>query len=138
MPSDEVIRVYVGVDRSQLLAVPVLEYSIKRHTTAQVEVIPMLDLPVPKPKDPRNGQRTGFSFSRFCIPKLAGYTGKAIYMDADMMVFKDIRELWNVSFDGAKVVIQQEVKFEEVTTQRSVRPSSARSNAPSCCSIVPA
>lgn len=122
MSKDEVIRVYVGTDRSQLLAVSVLEHSIKRHTDANVEVIPMLDLPVPTPKDPRNGQRTGFSYSRFCIPKLAGYDGKAIYMDADMLVFSDIRELWNIPFDGAKVVIQQEVKFEEQTTQKEGAP----------------
>lgn len=122
MLNDEVIRVYVGTDRSQLLAVSVLEHSIKRHTTAKVEVIPMLDLPVPIPKDPRNGQRTGFSYSRFCIPKLAGYKGKAIYMDADMLVFRDIRELWEIPFDGAKVVIQKEVKFEEASTQKAGAP----------------
>ncbi|GID05780.1 glycosyltransferase [Pseudomonas sp. 008] len=123
---DEVIRVYVGVDRSQLLAVPVLEYSIKRHTTANVEVIPMLDLPVPEPLDPRNGQRTGFSFSRFCIPKLCGYKGKAIYMDADMLVFRDIRELWNIPFDGAKIVIQQEVKFAEASTDKVGAPKTRK------------
>lgn len=123
---DEVIRVYVGVDRSQLLAVPVLEYSIKRHTTANVEVIPMLDLPVPEPKDPRNGQRTGFSFSRFCIPKLSGYKGKAIYMDADMLVFRDIRELWNIPFDGAKIIIQQEVKFADESTQKVGAPKTRK------------
>lgn len=122
MTHNEPIRVFVGADRSQQLAVPVLEYSIKRHTTAQVEVIPMLDLPVPVPQDPRNGQRTGFSFSRFCIPKLAGYKGRAIYMDADMLVFSDIRELWNIPFDGAKVIIQQEVKFEEQTTAKVGAP----------------
>lgn len=82
----------------------------------------MLDLPVPVPKDPRNGQRTGFSFSRFCIPKLAGYKGKAIYMDADMLVFRDIRELWEIPFDGAKIVIQKEVKFEDITTQKIGAP----------------
>jgi len=122
MTNDEVIRVFVGTDRSQLLAVPVLEHSIKRHTDAKVEVIPMLDLPVPAPKDPRNGQRTGFSFSRFCIPKLAGYQGKAIYMDADMLVFQDIRELWNIPFDGAKIVIQKEVKHEDVTLKKIGAP----------------
>lgn len=116
------IRVYVGADRSQQLAISVLEYSIKRHTTADVQVIPMVDLPVPTPKDPRNGQRTGFSYSRFCIPKLAGYRGKAIYMDADMMVFRDIRELWDIPFDGAKIVIQKEVKFEEETTAKVGAP----------------
>ncbi len=122
MSQSDTIRIYVGVDRSQQLAVPVLEYSIKRHTTALVEIIPMLDLPVPKPKDPRNGQRTGFSFSRFCIPKLAGYDGKAIYMDADMLVFRDIRELWDIPFDDAKVVVQQEVKFEKQTTAKAGAP----------------
>jgi lipopolysaccharide biosynthesis glycosyltransferase len=122
MSNEDVIRVYVGVDRTQALAVPVLEHSIKRHTAAKVEVIPMMDLPISAPKDPRNGQRTGFSFSRFCIPKFAGYTGKAIYMDADMLVFRDIRELWDIPFDGAKIIIQKEVKFQEVTTQKIGAP----------------
>ncbi len=101
------VRVYVGADRSQALAVKVLEHSIKRHTKLAVEVYPMVDLPVRAPKDPRNGQRTGFSFSRFCIPKLAGYHGRAIYMDADMLVFKDIGDLWNMPFNGAKILIQE-------------------------------
>ncbi len=122
MTDSETIRVYVGADRSQMLAVPVLAYSIRRHTTAKVEVIPMVDLPVPRPKDPRNGQRTGFSYSRFCIPALSSYSGKAIYMDADMLVFRDIRELWNIPFGGAKVVIQKEVKFGDVTTLKAGAP----------------
>jgi len=123
MSTSDPIRVYVGADRSQQLAISVLEYSIKRHTTAEVQVIPMVDLPVPKPRDPRNGQRTGFSYSRFCIPKLAGYRGRAIYMDADMMVFRDIRELWDIPFDGAKIVIQKEVKFEQETTAKVGAPA---------------
>ncbi len=118
----ELVRVYVGVDRSQALAVRVLEHSIKRHSSLPVEVIPMLDLPIREPKDPRNLQRTGFSFSRFCIPKMAGYRGKAIYMDADMLVFHDIRELWEIPFDGAKVVIQREVKHQEETTNKVGAP----------------
>lgn len=126
MSKEPAIRVFVGVDRSQLLAVSVLEYSIKRHTTAEVEVVPMLDLPVPVPVDPRNSQRTGFSFSRFCIPKLAGYQGRAIYMDADMMVFKDIRELWNLPFNGAKIIIQKEVKFQDETTQKFGAPKTRK------------
>jgi hypothetical protein len=122
MSRDEIIRIFVGADRSQQLAVSVLEYSINRHTSAKVQVVPMMDLPITQPRDPRNGQRTGFSFSRFCIPKLAGYKGKAIYMDADMLVFRDIRELWSIPFDGAKVVIQQEVKFQEETTAKAGAP----------------
>ena len=122
MSNNDVIKVYVGADRSQQLAIKVLEHSIKRHTTAPVEVIQMVDLPVPTPADPRNGQRTGFSYSRFCIPKLAGYSGRAIYMDADMQVFKDIRRLWELPFNGAKVLVQQEVKHLDMTMSKENAP----------------
>lgn len=132
MTDRDVIRVFVGTDRTQLLAVSVLEHSIKRHTSATVEVIPMLDLPVPVPKNPCNWQRTGFSFSRFCIPELAGYQGKAIYMDADMLVFKDIRELWSIPFDGAKVVIQQDVKYEDQTLRKIGAPKKRKKQ----CSVM--
>jgi len=132
MSSNEPVRVYVGADRSQQLAVDVLAHSIKRHTRAPVEVIPMIDLPVPKPRDPRNGQRTGFSFSRFCIPKLAGYRGKAIYMDADMQVFTDILGLWNLPFNGAKVLIQEEVQHLDRTLAKENAPSTRRKQ----CSVM--
>lgn len=126
MSHAEIIRVYVGADRSQALAVNVLEHSIRKHTDASVEVIPMIDLQVPVPRDPRNRQRTGFSFSRFCIPELAGYRGKAIYMDADMQVFKDIRGLWNIPFNGAKVLVQQEVKHTGITMAKENAPASRK------------
>ena len=119
LPSD-LVRVFVGADRSQLLAVKVLEHSIKRHTQLPVEVHPMVDLPVRVPKDPLNWQRTGFSFSRFCIPALAGYRGKALYLDADMLVFSDIASLWNLPFEGAKVIIQEELPAERQQTNQKV------------------
>ena len=108
MQTDDVIRIFVGVDRTQILALRVLEHSIRRHTTAIVEITPMIDLPIPLPQDPKNFPRTGFSFTRFCIPKLSGYQGKAIYMDADMQVFFFFCSLWGIPFDGAHVILQDE------------------------------
>ena len=126
--TDEV-KIYIGADRSQALAVKVLEHSIKRHTTRDVQVIPMIDMPVRLPKDSQNAPRTGFSFSRFCIPKLASYSGKAVYLDADMLVFKDIGGLWEIPFDGAKVVIQKEIKHEQKTL---AKPGSPRQRQKQC------
>lgn len=122
----ELVRVYVGTDRSQLLAVKVLEHSIKRHTKLPVEVYPMLNLSVPVPQNPQNWQRTGFSFSRFCIPALAGYRGKALYLDADMLVFQDIASLWAIPFDGAKVVIQKELPTAHQKTHQKFGAPSTR------------
>lgn len=102
-------RIFVGSDRSQLLAVKVLEHSIRRHTDLPVSVRSMHDLVLPTPRDVRQSGRTGFSFSRFAIPELADRTGRAVYLDADMLVFRDFRELFDLPFEGAKVVIQKEV-----------------------------
>jgi len=44
-------------------------------------------------------QSTEFSFSRFLVPYLCGYEGKAIFMDGDMLCRSDIAELWK--FDNA-------------------------------------
>lgn len=107
--NQNLVRVFVGADRSQALAVDVLAYSIRRHTDAVVEVISMADLKLPEPKDLRQGSRTNFSFARFAIPALCGFRGRAVYMDADMQVFKDIRGLWNIPFDGCKVNILEDV-----------------------------
>jgi hypothetical protein len=103
-PLIEPMRVFCGLDESQIVAARVLEYSIRKHASRPVRFYPMLNVPTPVPKDPANRGRTGFSFSRFHIPKLAGYRGRGLYVDADMQVFGDLAELWDIPFDGAKVM----------------------------------
>ncbi len=103
-PLVEPVRIFVGADESQLVAARVLEHSIRKHTDALVRVSPMLDVGAPLPKKRKNRPRTAFSFNRFMIPELAGYRGRAIYLDADMQVFGDIRELWDAPFDGHHVL----------------------------------
>jgi hypothetical protein len=100
----EPMRVFVGVDESQVVAARVLEHTIRKHASRPVRFTMMMDLPTPEPKDPENRGKTGFSFSRFQIPKLAGYKGRALYVDADMQVFKDIAELWDIPFGERKVL----------------------------------
>ena len=119
----DVVRVYVGTDRSQLLAVAVLEHSIRRRTRRQVQVCPLIDLDLPEPQDIRQGSRTNFSFARFAIPELAGYAGKALYLDADMLVFRDIGELWDIPFDGQTVAIQEGVPDHAVSHHKAGAPA---------------
>lgn len=90
------IRICIGSDQYQVAAAETLEYSIRKHASQPVEIFHMSDLDLPEPKYSGNRPGTGFSFYRFVIPKLMGYSGKAIYLDADMLVFGDIAELWNI------------------------------------------
>lgn len=101
------IRIYVGADRSQMLAFKVLAHSIRARSERRVEIAPLIDLDLPEPADPRQRARTGFSFARFAIPALAGRQGHAVYLDADMLVLKDIADLWSLPLNGAKVMCQE-------------------------------
>jgi len=94
------LRIYIGTDPTQTVAHRVLEHSIRAHASIPTEIVPMLDLPVPLPRDPAMQPRVPFSFSRFLIPELAGHQGRALYLDSDMLVFGDIAELATYPFDG--------------------------------------
>jgi len=98
------MRVFCGTDESQDVATRVLEFSIQKHASGPVEFFGMRDVALPVPKEEKNRQRTPFSFQRFCIPKLAGFRGRALYLDADMQVFGDLAELWRIPFGEQKVL----------------------------------
>jgi hypothetical protein len=87
-----------------------------------VEVFPLYraGIPVPVPRDPANRPRTPFSFQRFLIPALAGYRGRAIYLDSDMQVFKDIAGLWTMPFEDADVLAAQPADDTDRRPQFSV------------------
>ena len=98
------LRIFVGCEESQVVAYRVLEYSIRKASSVPVEVVPMMNLDHPMPRDARNRPRTGFSFARFMIPELCGGRGRALYLDADMLVFGDVAELHDMPFDGRAVL----------------------------------
>src|SRR5438105_13510003 len=80
-----------------------------------VDVLPLHQtcLEIPMPKDVVNLPRTPFSFQRFLIPAVKGYSGRGIYLDSDMQVFKDIRELWTLPFDGSDLLgVQSQIGSE--------------------------
>jgi len=111
------IKVFVATTEEQMLAVKVLEYSIRKHASMSVQVIPlhMNQVVIPQPLIEKNRPRTPFSFQRFIIPALTDYQGKAIYLDSDMQVFKDIKLLWDSDLRGANLLA---VKSDDKTGRR--------------------
>ena len=103
-PLVEPFRIFIGTDETQVVAHRVLEYSIRRSSSIPVEVVPMLDFPTPLPENPAMRPRVPFSFSRFLIPKLCGFRGRALYLDSDMLVFGDVSELATLPFDGKSLL----------------------------------
>jgi hypothetical protein len=116
------IKIFVGATETEMLPVKVLEYSIRKRASMSVEVVPLHEsgIAIPLPKDPKNQPRTPFSFQRFLIPALTGYQGRAIYLDSDMQVFKDIRALWTMPFKGADLLAVQTARASGQRPQFSV------------------
>jgi len=106
----EPIHVFVAATPSEWLAMRVLEFSIRQTASLPVKLSALYtyDRPIPMPQAKKNRPRTPFSFQRFLIPELCGYQGKAIYLDADMLVFRDIAELWNQPLDCCDLQTVQE------------------------------
>jgi hypothetical protein len=105
------ISIFVAATPAEWLPARVLEYSIREQTDFLVEVQYLyqsgIDVPVPDELD--NKPRTPFSFQRFVIPELCSYSGRAIYLDADMQVFQDIAQLWDQPFDGCDLQTVEEI-----------------------------
>jgi len=123
--NNEIIKVFAGSDRSQLIAFKALEHSIKRNTKRQVECRQIDNTMMPKCRSIINAPYTNFSFARFGIPSFTGYKGKGIYVDADMLVMTDIAELWEIPFDGAKVLLLEQPESELHKKQSKKRKQTA-------------
>lgn len=84
-------RVFVGTDLRQPLAFSVLSHSIHATAKKPVQVIPLI-----KPQLPitRTGL-TDFTFSRYLVPWLCDFKGRALFMDGDMIVLEDINNLFD-------------------------------------------
>lgn len=84
------IRVFIGTEPSQKLPTQVLKHSIRARATEPVSFIEM------EGPDSDYVGLTGFSLRRFHIPQLCAFEGRAIYLDADIVVLGNIAELWNL------------------------------------------
>jgi hypothetical protein len=106
------IKVFVGAGSGETLPFRVLSYSLRKFASVRVEVVNLAEsgIPLPVPRNIDNRARTPFSFQRFLIPQICGYAGRAIYLDADMLVFKDISVLWRRSFGYAPVMCVEQIR----------------------------
>lgn len=94
------IRVFIGTEEAQTLPTAICKWSILSRSKFEYEFFDLKDIKL----DLKNAMHTGFSFFRFAIPEKCGYTGKAIYLDADMIVLSDLAELFNTDMGGKGVL----------------------------------
>ena len=114
--NSDTIKVFVGCDPNNcdLEQMMVLDYSIHKYTSLPVEIVWMQLSRDPKSSwysDPERNEGwnttrwpTPFSGFRWAIPEYCNYSGRAIYMDADVIVLDDLAKLWQHSIEGRSIV----------------------------------
>jgi hypothetical protein len=104
------LRVFVGHDSREPLALHVLSHSILRRASRPVSITPLaLNQLAPwlYRRQRTSKESTEFSFSRFLTPYLSGYQGTSIFMDCDMLALVDLCEIRDAITSGPAVWVCQ-------------------------------
>jgi hypothetical protein len=106
------VRVFIATSPGEddLVSERVLEYSLRKNCSEDIEVVFMRNN-----DDPNNffggfnnqGWATPFTNLRWAIPEYCNFEGRAIYMDVDMVNFRDISELFHVDMKGKPLVCRE-------------------------------
>lgn len=99
------MKLFCGYDRRESIGFHTFVHSVIKRASIPVEFIPVSGL----------GGSNAFTLSRFLVPYLSGFTGRAIFMDAsDMLMLADVKDLADL-FDPACAV--QVVKHPDYQSQ---------------------
>lgn len=114
------IKIFIATEFGHEKAEKALEYSILSSTNQPVEINWMKNERGEifsgwnKGRDHNlmnsgEGWKTNFSCYRWAIPELCNFQGRAIYLDVDQLVLKDISQMWNLEMgDSAVLTIKPE------------------------------
>lgn len=90
------LRIFIGYDGREAVAFHALVASILEHASVPVSIAPLrlslLGEVFHRPRSPV--QSTDFAFSRFLVPHLSDYAGWSLFLDCDIVVLRDLAELW--------------------------------------------
>ena len=116
--NDDKIRIFIGNEIGNIKAEKALHFSlINTNSTNKIELNWMDEKYVGSLWDgwnkgrthnvqnTRHGWKTNFSCFRWAIPELCNFKGRAIYLDVDQIVLKDIEEFYNLLIEEKYFVL---------------------------------
>lgn len=104
------IRIFIGTseDQDDFLAEKVLEHSLRKNCSEELDITFMRNIPGTPFGDFNNSSWwTPFSLLRWVIPEYCGFTGRALYMDVDQVNFRDISELYYMGLADKALAIRE-------------------------------
>lgn len=116
--SDEIepLKIYVGWDSREDIAFQACKESILQHASVPVDIVPLKQHVLRREgmytREVDALASTEFTFTRFLVPRLAGWKGWALFIDCDF-IFKD---------DVAKLFAQADPKYAVMCAQHDYTP----------------
>jgi len=105
------IKIFIGTSAhgEDDIAERTLKYSLEKHCSEPLDIVFMRNK-----SDGIMGQfdsatwATPFTNLRWAIPSYCNFSGRAIYMDVDMLNLKDISELYNIDLEGKPLATRKD------------------------------
>lgn len=103
----DIPRVFIGYDRKEPVAFNVAAHAIHRRASRPVSITPVMlsQLEGVFGRERQPNQSTDFSFSRFLVPYLCGFTGWSLFMDCDQLPVADICRAWDLRDERYSVMV---------------------------------
>jgi hypothetical protein len=100
------IRIFIGYDPREKVAYHALVQSIIENSSEPVSITPIAKKHLGNiyQRTRTVKESTEFSLTRFLTPYLSGFNGWSIFIDCDMIVTSDIKELWELRDDQYAVM----------------------------------
>lgn len=142
MSYSSTLPIYIGYEVRERRAWDVCAYSIRANDRkwfvpefpgdegeSRLNIIKLRSWDIPEyDRNLGEPQSTDFTFTRFWVPYLTGFKGKAIFVDCDFLFLDDIAALADYADDHAVAVVQHppyqphtDVKMDGVAQHRSYR-----------------
>ncbi len=118
MPA-EIARIFIGFDSRIPVAFHVLSQTILEHSSIPVSITPicLANLKNIYRRDVHELQSTEFSFSRFLTPYLSNFEGWSLFIDNDMVMRRDVAQLWRLQDDRYAAMCVQHDYAPKVSTK---------------------
>ena len=99
------MKIFIGYDRLQSEASAVCEYSLRKHSSTDLDIVHLNQTELRQNQDyfRRDEGSTEFAYTRFLVPYLSKFQGWSMFVDSDFLFTEDINRLFNKVMSTASV-----------------------------------
>ena len=91
---NETLKVFIGYDEKEAVVFHTCVQSIIEHCKVPVSIHPLNLQMFQNYKETHSDGSNNFIYSRFLVPYLNNFDGKALFLDGDMIVNDDLNNLF--------------------------------------------